>query len=89
MDRWIAISESKGGRADHHLREYGQTGGSPIEIFQEEGQIAISESTGGTPAHSKRADRWIAISEITGRRADWWIAISESTGGGADRHRRE
>ena len=46
-DRWIAGSESKGGRTDRHLREYGRTGGSPYQRAWADGRIAISESTGG------------------------------------------
>ena len=46
-DGRIAIPESTGGLADHHLRE--RTGISPAERFWADGRIAISEITGRNP----------------------------------------
>ena len=72
-DARITISESTGGRADRHIREYGQTDGSPSQRVRADGRIAISESTGGMLAQSKLADGQNAGSEETGEQVDRWL----------------
>ena len=102
-DGRITGKESTGGRADCHLREYGQTGGSPTERVRTHcrtERVWTHGQTGGSPAqrvgtrspsstiHSVKCDKCWRSDEQADRQEERNYILT-STGGRADRHLRD